>query len=56
MSYQASTAYDFRNVKLDRAFVKLPTLFSRIEVPHGCYVELAAEVSYIVSYLKEEKN
>lgn len=54
--YQASTAYAFRQGELDRSLVKLPRLITRIEVHQGCYVELAAEVSYIGSYLKEQEN
>lgn len=56
MPYQELTVYAFRNGKRDRAFFKLPTLFSRTEVPQGCCVELAADVFYIGNCLKQEGN
>lgn len=53
--YQALMAYAFREAKGARSFAKLHKLFSRIGVPQGYYVELAAEVSYIGSYLIEDE-
>lgn len=52
--YQAFTAYQMRDGKRARAVVRLPRVYTRIEVPQGCYVDLAAEVSYIGSYLMDD--
>lgn len=52
--YQALEKYFLRDARRARSFVTLTTLFSRIEVPQGCYIELAADVSYIWYYLMED--
>lgn len=53
---QTLATYSFREAKRARLLVKLPTIFDSIEVPQGCYVKLAAEVSYVGSYLMDETN